>query len=114
MRLDYQYTGAPKWASAKQDGNPNSCTGATLQFDCASFPLTSTNFVTLRGGTTFGSWSVAAFIDNLTDTHTLTSYNYTIDPQTANTSFATDAASRLRRDYTFRPRTIGLTFTYRH
>ena len=99
VRADYQYNGAPKWNSARQDPN-------TLQFDPANFTLGATNFVTLRGGVYFGGWQVAAFIDNLTDTHSLTSYNFTIDPGTGD--------SRLRRDFTFRPRTFGLTFTYRN
>ena len=29
---------------------------------------------------TFGGWQAAAFVDNLTDTHTVTNYNWTIDP----------------------------------
>ena len=115
VRLDYEYNAKPKWLAAKQYGDPASCNGLTLQYDCASYSLSATNFLTLRGGATFGSWSIAASIDNLTDTRTLTSYNYTIDPGAATPpSQATDAASRLRRDYTFRPRTFGLTFTYRH
>jgi len=55
---------------------------------------------------TFGGWQVAAFVDNLTDTHTVTNYNWTIDPG--------DGNSRLQRQFTFRPRTMGLTFTYRN
>jgi hypothetical protein len=54
---------------------------------------------------TLGEWQVAAFIDNLTDTHAVTGYDFTIRTDTAfNTS---------QRNYTFRPRTIGLTATYR-
>jgi iron complex outermembrane recepter protein len=98
VRADYSYAGAPKWAPANQ--NP-----ATLQYDPGNFALPATNFVTLRGGTAFGAWSLAAFVDNLTDAHTLTSYQLTINPGTGD--------SRLRRDWTFRPRTFGLTFTYR-
>ena len=54
----------------------------------------------------FGDWQAAAFVDNLTDSHTVTNYNWTIDPG--------DGNSRLERQFTFRPRTIGLTITYRH
>ena len=98
LRLDYSYTGAPKWAPANQD--PKS-----LQFDSGNFALAATNFLTLRGGTTLGAWSIAAFVDNLTNAHTLTSYQITIDPGTGD--------SRLRRDWTFRPRTFGVSFIYR-
>ena len=114
VRTDYQYQGAPKWLAAKQFGDPSTCIKYTQQFDCASFSLGATNFVTLRAGVTLGAWQVAAFVDNLTDSRALTSYNFTIDPVAAGTPpSATDAASRIRRDYTFRPRTIGLSFTYR-
>jgi len=114
VRADYEYQGSPKWASARQDGDSTTCTGNTLQFDCADFRLSSTSFVTMRGGMTFGTWSVAAFIDNVTDTHTLTSFNYTIDPGVAPAPASANAASRLQRDYTFRPRTFGFTLTYRN
>jgi hypothetical protein len=36
----------------------------------------------------------------------VTNYNWSIDPQ--------DGNSRLERQFTFRPRTFGVTFTYRH
>ena len=114
VRADYQYQGRAKWASARQDGDPTTCTGNTLQFDCADFALNATNFVTVRGGVAFGTWSIAAFIDNLTDTHALTSYNFTIDPGTVAAPSSANAASRLERDYTFRPRTFGFTLTYRN
>jgi iron complex outermembrane receptor protein len=114
VRTDYQYEGRSKWPSARQDGDPATCVGNTLQFDCANFTLNDTNFVTVRSGVTFSAWSVAAFIDNLTDTHALTSYNFTIDPGAVAAPSSANAASRLRRDYTFRPRTFGLTFTYRN
>jgi iron complex outermembrane recepter protein len=111
VRADYQYQGRSKWLSARQNGDQTTCTGNTLQFECANFTLPATNFVTVRGGVTFGPWSVAAFIDNLTDTHPLTSYNWTINP---NPTPGPQADSRVRRDFTLRPRTIGLTFTYRN
>ena len=98
VRLDYQYEGKAKWPGSSQDST-------TLQYDPANFTLGATNFVTLRGGLTLGEWQIAAFIDNLTDSHTLTNYNFSIDPGTGD--------SRLMRNFTFRPRTVGLTFTFR-
>ena len=56
---------------------------------------------------TFGALQIAAFVDNLADTHTVTNYNWTINPRDGVTS-------RLERQFTFRPRTIGLSFTYRN
>jgi iron complex outermembrane recepter protein len=99
IRVDDEYQGRPKWASATQDPT-------TLQYDSANYTLSSTNFSSARAGMTFGGWQVAAFCDNLTDSHTVTNYNWTIDPG--------DGTSRLERQFTFRPRTIGLTFTYRN
>jgi iron complex outermembrane receptor protein len=98
VRVDDEYQSRPKWPGATQDAN-------TSQFDAANYTLSSTNFASARAGMTFGGWQVAAFVDNLTDTHTVTNYNFSIDPGTGD--------SRLERQFTFRPRTVGLTFTYR-
>ena len=46
--------------------------------------------------------SIAAFCDNLTNSHTVTDFNNTINP-------LVPGVSRLQRDYTVRPRTIGIT-----
>ncbi len=54
----------------------------------------------MRAGMNFGDWQVAAFVDNLTDSHTVTAYNWTIDPG--------DGNSRLERQYTFRPRVLWI------
>ncbi len=98
VRIDSEYQGRPKWASAGQDPN-------TLQFDQANYILGGTTFTSLRAGMQFGSWSLAAFCDNLTNTHALTDFNWTINPGDGNT--------RLQREYTFRPRTIGITAIFR-
>ncbi len=97
IRLDDEYQGRPKWPGASQDP-------LSLQYDPANYTLSATNFVSVRAGTALGSWSLAAFVDNLTDSHTVTNFNYTIDPGTGD--------SRLPRNFTFRPRTVGLTLTY--
>jgi iron complex outermembrane recepter protein len=99
IRVDDEYEGRPKWNSPGQDAS-------TLQYDSANYRLSATNFISARTGVTFGGWQVAAFVDNLADTHVVTNYNFTIDPG--------DGNSRLERQFTYRPRTIGLTFTYRN
>jgi iron complex outermembrane recepter protein len=99
IRVDDEYESRAKWPSPGQDPN-------TQQYDPANYVLSPTNFASARAGMTFGGWQVSAFVDNLTDTHTVTNYNWTIDPG--------DGESRLQRQFTFRPRTIGLTFTYRN
>jgi hypothetical protein len=68
--------------------------------------LSATNFASSRAGVNFGKMQISAFCDNLFDTHTVTNYEWSIDPG--------DGNSRLERQFTYRPRTIGLTFTYRN
>jgi iron complex outermembrane recepter protein len=99
LRVDYTYEGRAKWPTAAQDQN-------TLQYDPNNYVLPGTTFTSLRGGMQFGSVSLAAFCDNLTNTHAITAYNWTINPGDGNT--------RLERQYTFRPRTIGITAIYHH
>jgi outer membrane receptor protein involved in Fe transport len=98
VRVDDEYESRPKWVGAIQDSN-------TLQYDPANYTLPSTNFASARGGIKFGDFQLEAFCDNLTDSHTVTNYEWSIDSQTG--------ASRLARDFTFRPRTFGLTFLWR-
>jgi hypothetical protein len=99
VRADYQYEGRSKWLGASQD--PGS-----LQFNSNNYTLSGTSFASLRGGIALGPWSVAAFVDNLTNNHVVTNYEFTINP--------TPPARPLERDFTFRPRTFGLTLTYRN
>jgi iron complex outermembrane receptor protein len=99
VRLDDEYENRSKWASPQQDQS-------TLQADPNFYVLSSTNFMSARAGTTVRGWQISAFVDNLADTHVVTNYNFTIYPA--------DGNSRLERQFTFRPRTFGLTFTYRN
>ncbi|MGC1523879.1 MAG: TonB-dependent receptor [Steroidobacteraceae bacterium] len=98
IRVDDEFESRDKWPSPGQDPT-------TQQYDSANYVLASTNFASARAGTNVGGWEIAAFVDNLTDSHTVTNYNWTIDPG--------DGESRLQRQFTFRPRTVGLTFTFR-
>jgi len=99
IRVDDEYESRNNWSSPSQDAS-------TLQFDPQDYTLSSTNIASMRAGMNFGNWQAAAFVDNLTDSHTVTAYNWTINPG--------DGNSRLERQYTFRPRSFGLTITYRH
>jgi iron complex outermembrane recepter protein len=99
IRIDDEYQSRNKWPPAAQDPS-------TQQIDTAFYTLSSTNIASARAGINFGGWQAALFVDNLTDSHTVNGYNFTIDPG--------DGNSRLERQYTFRPRTIGLTVTYRN
>jgi iron complex outermembrane recepter protein len=99
IRVDDEFQARPKWAVASQDPT-------TLQYDPQNYILSSTNFASARAGMAFGGWQASLFCDNLFDTHTVTAYEWSIDPQ--------DGNSRLERQFTFRPRTFGLTVTYRN
>jgi iron complex outermembrane recepter protein len=105
VRVDDEFESKAKWPSPGQDGTP--ALANTQQYDSANYVLPSTNFASARAGMTFGNLQLAAFVDNLTDTHTITNYNWTID-------YGGGPSSRLQRQFAFRPRTIGLTFTYRN
>jgi len=99
LRVDYTYEGRAKWPTAAQDPR-------TLQYDPNNYVLPGTTFTTVRGGMQFGSLSLSAFCDNLTNSHAVTAYNWSINPG--------DGSSRLERQYTFRPRTIGITAIYHY
>ena len=111
LRVDGEYAARAKWPTAGLDPG-------TSQNDPAAFVLPATTFVSMRGGMQFGPWSLQGFIDNLTNTHDITAYNYTIcsNPGAAPGIACepnTPGASRLQRAYTFRPRTFGVTFIFR-
>ena len=97
VRADWEYEARNHWLAAVQDPNNNA------QYNYGySYTLPSTSFTSMRAGVNFGEWQLAAFCDNLFDTHTVNNYalgqtDGTVTPQ--------------QNAYTFRPRTVGLTFT---
>jgi len=99
VRLDYQYQSRNNWYSTFQD--PNS-----LQFNADTYTLPATTFVQLRGGVHVGNWQISAFADNLFNSHTITNYQLgQID------GYSPNPPHEQQNQYTFRPRTIGLTAT---
>jgi len=102
IRFDEEYQGRDKWPSPQQDAS-------TLQYDPANYTLSPTHFASLRAGSTFGGWQIEAFVDNLTDTNTITNYEWSINPNEG----GSPVYSRLQREFGYRPRTFGLTFVYR-
>ncbi len=100
LRVDWEYEGAGKWQSPQQDPN-------TAQFDAEFYKLPATNFVSMRGGMALGQWTVEPFVDNLFDAHPVTNYDFSI-------AYNAAALGRLERNYTFRPRTFGITTTFRY
>jgi outer membrane receptor protein involved in Fe transport len=79
----------------------------------------STSFLSLRAGTEFDKgWNLSAFCDNVLGQHPAfppSSYAYSdVDEYNPNFVKGVQAGgTSLIREYTFRPRTIGLTTTYR-
>ena len=109
VRMDDEYTGANHWLTAQLDS-------ASAQYDPAYYRLGSTNLLSMRGGMRFGDWRIEAFVNNLTDTHALTGEDWSIDPGACapNNTPACERSTRLQDQYTFRPRTFGLTAIFRY
>jgi iron complex outermembrane recepter protein len=109
IRVDDEYQSRSHWVTPQLDSS-------TLQYDSANYTLSSTNFVSMRAGTRFGEWRLEAFVDNLTDTHPVTSYTWSIDPGLCSdpTNSQCERSSRLQRQWTYRPRTFGITAIFRY
>ncbi len=102
VRVDWEYTSRNSWLTPVQD--PNS-----LQYNPFSYALPATSFVSLRSGVKIGNWQISAFIDNLFDSHTVLNYSLV-----QNDSFRPGGPlPPQENDFTFRPRTIGITATFK-
>ncbi len=107
VRFDWEYTSRNPWLAPVQD--PNS-----VQYNPNSFTLSSTTFASLRAGVTQGKLQIAAFCDNLFDSRTTTNYaQVQVDAFNPNINQALPSSVQ-QNNFTFRPRTVGLTFTYRN
>jgi iron complex outermembrane receptor protein len=106
VRLDWEYASRNNWLAAVQDP-------ASVQYQFNSYGLSATTFASLRAGVTLGNVSVAAFVDNLFDSHTITTYALgQVDAN--NPAFSpTGPWSVQQNAFSFRPRTVGITATYR-
>jgi len=94
VRADWQYASRSPWLAAVQDPNAGAVYNSGF-----SYTYPSNKFTSLRAGMNFGDVQLAAFCDNLFDSHTTTNYilgqtDATFTPQ--------------QNTYTFRPRTYGL------
>jgi hypothetical protein len=80
--------------------NPND----TAQYNPNTYTLPSTTFTTARAGIYLGDWQIAAFVDNVFDSHTVTNYALgQSDPYNP-----AGSPSVQQNQYTYRPRTFGL------
>jgi outer membrane receptor protein involved in Fe transport len=100
-RFDYEYHSKDHRLNAPEDPG-------TVQYDPYLFTPPASSFLSLRSGTTFGAWKVSAFVDNVLDKHTIFNYDHSFQDFNAPVPPAP-----MFRYNTFRPRTIGLTFTIR-
>jgi outer membrane receptor for ferrienterochelin and colicin len=103
-RVDYEY------ASRNNKPLPNQNALNNAQFDEFAFRLPKTEFVSLRTGFTHEDWNIAAFIDNVFNKQTPTQY---LHSQSGYLNPSDPSAIQFDQGG-FRPRTIGLTVTYRH
>jgi outer membrane receptor protein involved in Fe transport len=95
IRLEYQYAARETGMTPERDPN-------TTLFDGALLPEPAVSLVTLRAGTTLGSTAVTLFAENLLNAHPQENLNHQ------------DSNTLLFEAQTERPRTIGLTATYRY
>jgi iron complex outermembrane receptor protein len=104
VRGDYEYLAGDKWVHPALDPRASS-------YDPTALPTGRQAFASLRAGTNLGDWGVSLFVDNLTDTHTIVNYNHQNNSYDANGGLLASPAYRF---ISYRPRTFGLTVTFRH
>ncbi len=95
VRLDYEFSGGEVGLTPDRDP------GTTL-FDRGLEPEPATNLFALRAGATLKSVNFVVFMDNLFNAHPTLDLNHQ------------DNHTKLFEASTFRPRTFGLTATYRY
>jgi iron complex outermembrane recepter protein len=119
VRMDYEYIAGDKWTHAALEGTPASTLAdgtvvpaapRTSSYDPTSFPQSRQTFASARAGATLGDWAVALFVDNLTDSHTITNFNHQTNSYDDNGALLASPAYRF---ITYRPRTFGLSVTFR-
>jgi iron complex outermembrane receptor protein len=94
FRADYQYHSNSALTAIRDPQNGG--------FDPSALPAPATNFVSLRSGVRWDGYDVSLFVDNLFDAAPdLTRYSEVL-------------GNPIHRDFTFRPRTVGVTATYRY
>jgi len=104
-RLDYQFASRNPWEAAIQDPRSAQYTPFPVPI---SYTLPSTTFVQFRTGMSFGPWQASFFIDNLLNSHTTTNYERTFTDGN-NPNYPPPGPQY--NNYTFRPRTFGITGT---
>jgi iron complex outermembrane recepter protein len=108
VRADWEYSSRNPWLAPVQDSRSS-------QFNPNSYTLPSTSFTSLRAGVKLGPWQVSLFCDNLFDSHTVLNYAQ-VQIDAFNPSYLANPNSPTsvqQNNFTYRPRTIGITGTFR-
>jgi outer membrane receptor protein involved in Fe transport len=103
VRVDWEYTSRNPWLSPVQD--PNNASQYEHGF---SYTLPATSFTSARAGMKLGAWDVSAFCDNLFDEHPVVNYAQT----QADRFNPNGPPTPQQNNFTFRPRTFGITATF--
>jgi iron complex outermembrane receptor protein len=107
VRMDYEYQSRNPWLAPVQD--PRS-----VQYNPNAYTLSATHFASLRAGVTLDKWMVSAFCDNLFDSRTTTNYaQVQVDANNPYTNASAVPSSVQQNNFTFRPRTIGITVSFK-
>jgi outer membrane receptor protein involved in Fe transport len=103
VRLDWEYTSRNPWLAPVQD--PNNASQYEYGF---SYTLPATSFTSARAGIKLGGgWEISAFCDNLFNAHPVVNYAQAqVDPFNP-----AGPPTPQENDFTFRPRTVGITAT---
>jgi iron complex outermembrane receptor protein len=95
FRVDYEFQGQETGLTPERDAT-------TTLFDGGLVPEPETNMLKVRAGTSVKNINLALFMDNVLNSHPLLDLNHQ------------DENTLLYEASTFRPRTFGLTATYRY
>jgi outer membrane receptor protein involved in Fe transport len=109
VRVDWTYQSKNPWLAAIQDPK-------TAQYVVGQTPAVytppATSFTSLRAGVTLGDWQVSAFMDNVFDSHTVLNYQMSQFDSYAY-ALGIPAPTVQQNQYTYRPRTVGITAIWR-
>ena len=108
VRVDWEYQSRNPWLAALQD--PGSSQFIPSQVP-ATYTLPSTSFTSFRAGLNLGEWQVSAFVDNVFDSHTV--INYALGQADTYAVGIVNPPTVQQNQFTFRPRTVGVTATWR-
>jgi len=102
IRADWEYTSRNPWLAPVQDPNNSS------QYEYGySYTLPATSYTSLRSGIKLKGWDISAFCDNLFDKHPTVNY-----AQAQADGFnPAGPPTPQENDFTWRPRTFGITAT---